>query len=323
MTHRSNPSYEIKYKLTAETPILSRQPEPWMQKEDGTLFISGSSLMGAARNQYKQRATLAETELRDSTERLLFDDVTKAPNIFFTDALCTNDPDIELHTSVSINAGTRLSDRAVFTRAAVPAGTEFVGRVTFTEKPNGVERCIALSAILDIPRWGTHATRGFGKWSVVILERSSVVVFISYSWEDDKQHKKWVLDLALRLINMGIDVLLDQFAPIFDIQSTQEEINEWMAQSVNNSDKVIAVLTPTYRYKAENGLGGVGFEYNRLRAENGKFSKNLERYVGIIRKGNCSTSLPSHLKNRPIFDMHNSLLFDKEFPALVQALTLS
>lgn len=322
MTHRDKPRYEIKYKLTAKTPIFSHRLEAWAQKADGILFIPGSSLKGAARNQYKQRSSPIETGIIESTERLLFGDMTSASNMLFSDALCTSHQEIELHTSVAINRSAKSLGQVV-AREAIPAGTEFVGKVIFTEKPNGVERCVALSAILDIPRWGPYATRGFGQWSVSILERSSVAVFISYSWEHDEQHKKWVRDLALRLIDTGVDVLLDQFVPMFDKQTPQKEINEWMIQCVNNSDKVIAVLTPTYRHKAENGLGGVGFEYNRLCAENGKFSEKLTRYVGILRKGDRSTSLPKYLDNRPVFYMYNSQACDEEFPLLIRAITLS
>ncbi|MCZ4309896.1 toll/interleukin-1 receptor domain-containing protein [Vibrio atlanticus] len=35
-------------------------------------------------------------------------------------------------------------------------------------------------------------------------------VFISYSY-DDQAHKKWVLELAQRLRNAGVDAILDQF----------------------------------------------------------------------------------------------------------------
>ncbi len=35
-------------------------------------------------------------------------------------------------------------------------------------------------------------------------------VFISYS-HDSQQHKKWVLDLATRLRNSGVDAIIDQW----------------------------------------------------------------------------------------------------------------
>jgi hypothetical protein len=36
-------------------------------------------------------------------------------------------------------------------------------------------------------------------------------VFISYS-HDSQEHKKWVLDLATRLRNNGVDAIIDQWA---------------------------------------------------------------------------------------------------------------
>jgi len=34
--------------------------------------------------------------------------------------------------------------------------------------------------------------------------------FISYSWDSD-EHKAWVLQLATRLVNNGVDVTLDRW----------------------------------------------------------------------------------------------------------------
>ncbi|WP_356741458.1 toll/interleukin-1 receptor domain-containing protein [Pseudoalteromonas sp. APC 3250] len=39
---------------------------------------------------------------------------------------------------------------------------------------------------------------------------STPKVFISYS-HDSQEHKKWVLDLATRLRNSGVDAIIDQW----------------------------------------------------------------------------------------------------------------
>jgi hypothetical protein len=162
--------------------------------------------------------------------------------------------------------------------------------------------------------------KGYKVREVRILDDSSPIAFISYSWEDPL-HMEWVKDLALRLMGQRIDIVLDVLALSFNINAPQNEINNWMTQAINNADKIIAVLTPKYRQKAESGEGGVGFEYGRLRNEAEVVSKRLKRYVGVLRKGDQSRSLPSLERAIPIINMRNSVEEEEGFPALVQAIT--
>ena len=75
--------------------------------------------------------------------------------------------------------------------------------------------------------------------------------FISYSW-DNEQHRAWVRMLATRLIECGIDAILDQFdcKPGMDLA-------KFMGLSVKESDYVVLVCTPTFGKKADAGKGGV------------------------------------------------------------------
>jgi hypothetical protein len=316
--------YEITYRLVSDTPLIMRNLEGKTSSNVEIPFISGHSLQAVARNQYRAKHDVpfeSANEDRTRVEKLLFGSTDGVSKMIFTDFVPANGQKVEpeLHISTEIRITNSNSPNRVRTQTVIPAKTELLGKVIFDNEPNGIERSIGLSTILDIPSWGGNRTRGYGKWTVEIIKRSSLIVFISYSWED-KALKNWVQELALRLIDGGIDVLLDQFAPSFTLAAKQEEINDWMMQSVNNCDKVIAILTPQYKYKAENSLGGVGYEYSKLCAERGQISNKLNRYIGVLRKGSYAKSLPELLKNRPVFDMRNSQIGNAAFSELVQEL---
>ena len=79
-------------------------------------------------------------------------------------------------------------------------------------------------------------------------------VFISYS-HDSLDHKKWVLDLALRLRNNGIDAIIDQW----DLKPG-DDLPHYMETNLASADYVLMICTKNYVSKANEGKGGVGYE---------------------------------------------------------------
>ena len=79
-------------------------------------------------------------------------------------------------------------------------------------------------------------------------------VFISYS-HDSQEHKKWVLDLATRLRNNGVDAIIDQWA-----LRAGDDLPHFMETHLSNSDYTVIVCTDNYVEKANSGSGGVGYE---------------------------------------------------------------
>ena len=102
-------------------------------------------------------------------------------------------------------------------------------------------------------------------------------VFISYSWEDEA-HKQWVKSLTDRLIENGIDATLDQY----DL-TLGERLPVFMEQSITTADYVLIICTPTYKEKADNRKGGVGYEGHIISGE--LFAKGNERkFIPVIPK---------------------------------------
>ena len=86
-------------------------------------------------------------------------------------------------------------------------------------------------------------------------------VFISYSW-DSEAHRNWILQLANKLIENGVNVILDQHE-----STAGKNLTHSMEKNIKESDKVLLILTPNYKIKAEGRLGGVGFEYSLINEE--------------------------------------------------------
>lgn len=138
-------------------------------------------------------------------------------------------------------------------------------------------------------------------------------VFISYSWEDE-EHKTWVRSLTDQLIENGIDATLDQY----DL-TLGDRLPQFMEQSIAAADFVLIICTPTYKEKADNRQGGVGYEGHIISGE--VFSKGNERkFIPVIRKGNVRTAIPTYLSGKLGIDLSGKTDYDSNFRDLVTTL---
>tara|TARA_R100000306_G_C4376361_1_gene142093 strand:- start:1319 stop:2320 length:1002 start_codon:yes stop_codon:yes gene_type:complete len=130
-------------------------------------------------------------------------------------------------------------------------------------------------------------------------------VFISYSW-DSEEHKQWVLQLANYLISKGgCEVLLDQY----DLKAGHN-MNHFMESSVERADKVLLIMTPNYKLKADKREGGTGFEYSMISAQLYRMQANNDKFLPILRKGTISSSAPVYIQSNIYHDMSEDSLFD-------------
>ncbi|NVK04469.1 MAG: TIR domain-containing protein [Flavobacteriia bacterium] len=133
-------------------------------------------------------------------------------------------------------------------------------------------------------------------------------VFISYSW-DDEDHKAWVLNLSNSLIsNYGCDVILDQYE-----LAAGKNLTGFMERSLEQSDKVIVILSPNYRAKATDAKGGVGYEYSIISSQ--IFDTQTDhKFIPVLRTGSKEISAPPYLSSLVYHDMtdNSKLLADIE-----------
>ena len=135
-------------------------------------------------------------------------------------------------------------------------------------------------------------------------------VFISYSW-DGKAHENWVLNLATKLRENGIDAILDQWE-----LELGKLIPNFMENSVTKSDRVICVITPNYNEKTINLHGGVGYEYSIISAE--IMDKiDTQKFIPLLKEGD-NECIPKSLKGRTYIDMRNDNSFEDRLEDLLR-----
>jgi hypothetical protein len=128
-------------------------------------------------------------------------------------------------------------------------------------------------------------------------------VFISYS-HDSPSHKQWVMDLAVRLRNSGVDAILDQWE-----LRPGDDIPLFMERNLSRVDRVIMVCTEKYVFKANSGTGGVGYEKMIVTSELMK-SIDSNKVVPIVRQSGAFL-MPTFLKTKLFIDF--SAQADQEF----------
>jgi len=136
--------------------------------------------------------------------------------------------------------------------------------------------------------------------------------FISYS-HDTQEHKKWVLDLATRLRNTGVDAILDQWE-----LKPGDDLPHFMETNLANADRVLMICTEKYVQKANAGAGGVGYEKMIVTADLLK-SIDSNKVIPIIRQSGTHT-LPTFLKSKLFLDFSRTDQFEFSFDELVRTL---
>lgn len=145
------------------------------------------------------------------------------------------------------------------------------------------------------------------------MTESRKTVFITYSW-DSPEHQQWVLNLAKDLMETyGIDVILDEY----DLKAGSD-LPFFMEQAIEKADKVLIILTPNYKIRAEERTNGVGYETTMIAQE--LFASEITniKFLPIIRKGNAKTSSPKFLKSKVYRNMVDDKLYYSELIKLAK-----
>ncbi len=138
-------------------------------------------------------------------------------------------------------------------------------------------------------------------------------IFISYSHDNDA-HKQWVYKFACRLVESGIEIILDQW----DLRLGSNLIN-FMEQGLGNSDRVLIVCTDNYNKKSNQGLGGVGYEKTILTAEL-CLSQDTTKFIPCIRGVTDKLKTPVCLSARAYIDFTDDAHFENSLTSLLHEL---
>lgn len=143
--------------------------------------------------------------------------------------------------------------------------------------------------------------------------------FISYSWSSPA-HEQWVLDLATRLRESGVDVILDKW----DLREGADKY-AFMEKMVTDPSirKVVVVCDRIYAAKADGREGGVGTEtqiisqkvYNQVDP-----TDQEQKFVAVITEKDerGEAYVPIFLKSRIYIDMSEASVYDQGFEKLLR-----
>lgn len=136
--------------------------------------------------------------------------------------------------------------------------------------------------------------------------------FLSYS-HDSLEHKKWVLDLATRLRNNGVESIIDQWS-----LGPGDDLPHFMEQNLAAADRVLMVCTENYVKKANSGAGGVGYEKMIVTAD---LLKRIDsnKVIPLIRQVGTH-DVPTFLQSKLYLDFSREDQIELSFDDLVRAI---
>lgn len=140
-------------------------------------------------------------------------------------------------------------------------------------------------------------------------------LFISYSWSTP-EHEQWVIDLATRLTDQGVHVILDKW----DLREGHDAY-AFMEQMVTDPTvtKVVMVSDQVYAQKADWRAGGVGTETQIISRE--VYEKQDQRkFVAILpeRSADGKPFLPTYYKSRIYIDFSDASRYAESFDQLLR-----
>lgn len=139
--------------------------------------------------------------------------------------------------------------------------------------------------------------------------------FISYAWTSPT-HESWVLNLATRLQEDGVEVIFDKW----DLKPGHDA-HVFMEQMVRDPKvtKVIMVCDRKYTEKANDRAGGVGIESQIISPEIYE-SASQDKYAAVITEADDTGKafVPIFYKGRIYLDFTDSDNYEREYEALLR-----
>jgi len=138
-------------------------------------------------------------------------------------------------------------------------------------------------------------------------------IFISYNHEDDA-FNNWVKQLAHDL-EPHFNVIMDTRCPL------GKQWTVFMEEAIKMSDKVLLILTPDYKLKADDRNAGVGYESNIITAEIWHKGDKI-KYIPIVRKGSFDEAYPTFLAGANGLDMRDNDCYQENLNRLIEELRI-
>lgn len=139
--------------------------------------------------------------------------------------------------------------------------------------------------------------------------------FVSYSWSSPS-HESWVLNLASRLREDGVDVVLDKW----DLKPGHDSLHFMESMVTDKSvTKVIMICDRIYAEKANAREGGVGTESQIISPQIYKISAQ-DKFAAVITEldEDGKACLPTYYTGRIYFDFTTGQIFEESYEQLLR-----
>src|SRR5579885_512356 len=137
--------------------------------------------------------------------------------------------------------------------------------------------------------------------------------FLSYSY-DGPEHREWVLNLATRLREDGVETILDKWE-----LEPGDPLPQFMEKAVRENDFVLIICTPRYKERSDRRIGGVGYEEDIITAE--VFTdRNQRKFKPVLRTGEWDEAAPTWLRGKVYVDLRGEPYSEEQYQDLLQSL---
>jgi len=121
-----------------------------------------------------------------------------------------------------------------------------------------------------------------------------------------------VENLADALVRNGVDIRADFYTVHGGVSITE------FIYTMSNQDKIIIILTPTYKTRAIEGTGGVGYEY-RIVSNSLLDHGPKANLIPVLRRGDKALSVPEPIGDLAYIDFRNDDSYDYCLDEIVNA----
>lgn len=250
----------------------------------------GSSVRNIGESAFEECKSLTDVIIPDSVRRIRRQSFMKCENLI----------NVAIGNNVkSIGAEAFRRCKRLF-EIYIPNSVKIIGKAAF-------EECYIKKVILS------QSTKYYPDSFDEITTISKACVFISYSWKDNE--KEWVKKLASSLQAYGVHA-------IFDMRNVDlgDDLKKFMYEGITKAEKVICIMTPEYKRRAETRQGGVGEEYSIIKNEicRGGISRN--KYIPILRDGDIEEAFTEEFVDSAYLDFKNDNDYNEKLEELVNSI---
>jgi hypothetical protein len=132
---------------------------------------------------------------------------------------------------------------------------------------------------------------------IEIKTSKNINVFVTYAWESN-QHNDRIISFVDFLRQRGYEATMDR---LITQKETATNFYKMMVTGINQADKVIVVLSPKYKEKADSFEGGVGTEFEIIL---GDIKTNFNKFIFVTFGDNkIEKIVPTGITGREILDL--------------------